>query len=132
MADMMAADAIDQWLTDGHDIRRLTCSSDGGGCIPVFDGDGELLQMGIGRSEVLAQTIAELLRMGHALPSFLPIFTANVARVLRMPSKGRIGLGSDADLVALDQDGRIKFVMARGQWMLRDGDITRRGPFEDC
>jgi len=127
----LAVEAIDRWLTEGHPLERLTCSSDGGGCLPTFDADGELIRMDVGRSDVLAQTLEGLLALGHPLERFLPIFTRNVARVLRLPQKGRLGPGLDADLVALSPEGRVRSVMCRGQWFVRDGDVVRRGPFEE-
>ena len=128
---LTAVEAIDRWLTEGHPLERLTCSSDGGGCLPTFDADGELLRMGVGRSDVLGQTIEGLLALGHPLERVLPIFTRNVARVLRLPTKGRLGPGLDADLVTLTPEGRVRSVMCRGQWVVRDGDIVRCGPFEE-
>ena len=35
-----AASAIASWLSSDLDPTRITCSSDGGGCMPVFDHDG--------------------------------------------------------------------------------------------
>jgi beta-aspartyl-dipeptidase (metallo-type) len=127
---LLASTAIDRWITEGHPIDRLTCSSDGGGCLPVFDADGELVTMDVGRSDVLSQTIQELLQMGHDLERVLPVFTSNIARILRLPKKGHLRPGADADLVAVDPGGRVMYVMARGHWVVRDGEIVRRGHFE--
>ena len=127
---LLAAAAIDRWLLEGHPIDRITCSSDGGGCLPVFDEDGELLSMDVGRSDVLVETIQSLLHMGHQLETFAPIFTSNIARTLRLPDKGHLSPGADADLVALDPEGQVRYVMCAGQWVVRDGDIVRRGNFE--
>ena len=46
------------------------------------------------------QTLRALLAAGRPMEQILPIFTRNVADVLRMPQKGRIRVGLDADLVA--------------------------------
>lgn len=127
----LAVEAIDRWLKSDQPVERLTCSSDGGGCMPTFDDDGELLRMGVGLSDVLGDTIQALLALGYPLEKFLPIFTRNVARVLRLPTKGRLGPGLDADLVTLTPEGRIRSVMSRGQWLVQDGDVIRHGPFED-
>jgi beta-aspartyl-dipeptidase (metallo-type) len=128
---LLASEAIDRWLTEKRPIEKITCSSDGGGCLPVFDADGELLSMDVGRSEVLIQTIGELLRMGHPLEAFLPIFTSNVASVLRLPHKGRLRAGGDADWVAMDAEGAIQYVMAGGEWLVREGKAVRQGTFEN-
>jgi len=127
---LLASEAIDRWIHAGKDISRVTCSSDGGGCLPVFDGDGEMLRMDVGRSNVLGQTLVELLAMGHELAQILPVFTRNVARVIRMPSKGQLVAGADADLVVLEPSGKIRHVMCGGRWVVRDGTVLTRGAFE--
>ena len=118
------------WLDSKADGRRITCSSDGAGCMPVFDEHGGLLSMDTGQVSVLLQTLKALIERGYAMERVLPVFTSNVADVLRMPRKGRIGLNSDADLVAIRPDGDIRYVMSRGQWMVMDAMPTRRGLFE--
>jgi beta-aspartyl-dipeptidase (metallo-type) len=127
---LTAADAIERWLKNALPRERLTCSSDGAGCIPVFDGGGRLVSMEVGRSSALAETLAALLLRGHALEDVLPIFTSHVARHLRLARKGLVAAGADADLVALGPRGEVREVMARGRWVVRGGSPCARGTFE--
>jgi adenine deaminase len=60
----------------------------------------------------------------------LPPYTANPARLLRLPGKGVVAPGADADLVALDAAGAPHTVIVRGQVHVRDGAVARRGSFE--
>jgi beta-aspartyl-dipeptidase (metallo-type) len=60
----------------------------------------------------------------------LPAFTSNVARLLLLPSKGRIAAGADADLVVLGTEGEVTDVMAKGQWHIVHGRAAVRGTFE--
>lgn len=124
-----AAQAIEAWLGAKLPLERLTCSSDGAGCLPVFDGDGRLVAMDVGTPHTLATTLAALLRR-HDASTVLPIFTSNVASLLRLPRKGRIAQGGDADLVVLDDAGMPRDVMARGRWLVRGGKQITHGPFE--
>ena len=101
----------------------------GAGCVPVFDGDGQLDAKDVGKPSTLADTLAALLKRRDA-SDVLPIFTSNVANLLRLPRKGRIVEGADADLVVLDGDGRPRDVMARGRWLVRSGAPVVRGSFE--
>ena len=106
-------ESIDRWFSAGENERRITCSSDGGGCLPIFDDDGEMLHMDVGRSSVLLETIRELLNIGYSLDRILPCFTTNVARVLRLKDVGRVAPGMAADLMVMDEDGALLHVMSR-------------------
>jgi len=126
-----ASEAIARALAKpGFPIAKLTCSSDGAGCLPVFDADGRLVEMDVGRPATLLVAIGELLVGGFELAMILPIFTANVAAQLRLPRKGRLERGADADLVVLDDRTQATSVMANGRWLLRDGVQMTFGTFE--
>jgi beta-aspartyl-dipeptidase (metallo-type) len=125
-----AVDAMERYFGSGAPEERVTISSDGGGCLPVFDPDGRVTSMGVGNSGSLLHTLQKLAARGHALERILPPVTSNVATLLRLPRKGRVLPGFDADLVVLDAALNIRHVMARGVWHLRDGLVVRRGLFE--
>lgn len=114
----------------GFPVARLTCSSDGAGCLPVFDADGRLVEMDIGRPATLLNALAQLCADGLPLASVLPVFTANVAAQLRLDRKGRLEANCDADLVVLDERFAANSVMAGGQWLVRDGEQMKFGMFE--
>lgn len=125
-----AADALVRYLDSGAPRDRVTISSDAGGCLPCFDAQGRVCSMDVGHSGALVETLRELLARGIALQDALPAFTSNVAALLRLPGKGRIAAGADADLVALDATGAVTDVFAGGRPHLRDGAVLRRGTFE--
>jgi beta-aspartyl-dipeptidase (metallo-type) len=125
-----AAEALVRYLDAGLPPARVTVSSDGGGCLPLFDAEGRVTSMDIGRPAALADTLRELLACGQPLERLLPALTANPAALLRLERKGRLAAGMDADLVVLDRDGGIAEVMARGRWHVRAGRPVVRGTFE--
>ncbi len=125
-----AADALARYLESGAPPGRVSVSSDGGGCLPRFDSEGRVARMDIGSPAALLETLAELLQRDFALEMVLPAFTANPAELLRLPGKGRLDVGCDADLVVLDDQDRACDVMARGVWHVRDGRPIRWGMFE--
>lgn len=125
-----AAAALLRYLDSGAPADRITVSSDGGGCLPVFNGQGEITAMDVGRPSMLLQTLQDLVQAGHPLPSVLPAFTSNVAALLRLHDRGRIAAGRQADLVVLGEDHRIDDVMASGIWHVRDGRQQVFGQFE--
>jgi beta-aspartyl-dipeptidase (metallo-type) len=125
-----AADALVRYLDAGLPADRVTVSSDGGGCLPVFDAEGRVASMDVGSPSALADTLRALLRAGQPLERVLPAFTANPAALLRLERKGRLGADADADLVVLDEDGGVAEVMARGRWHVRAAAPVVRGTFE--
>ena len=72
--------------------------------------------MDVGRPGALSECLAALLSSGCRLEEVLPFFTSNVARTLRLPQKGTIQVGADADLVTLDEHHRVRDVMLGGVW----------------
>ncbi len=124
-----AAEALTRYLEAGLPADRVTVSSDGGGCLPVFDPEGRVSAMDVGSPSAMAGTLKELLQCGQPLERVLPAFTANPARLLRL-RKGSLIPGADADLVVLDEDGDVEDVMARGRWHVLGGQPAVRGTFE--
>ncbi len=128
--EVTAVDAIARYLDLGLPLEYLTVSSDGGGCLPHFDSNGELLRMGFATSQALADLLKQLLGRGYNLNQIAPIFAQNPARYLRLQRKGTIRAGFDADFTILDSEHNISDVMALGRWHIRDGEPMIRGTFE--
>lgn len=125
-----APDAWERFLELGCPPENLTISTDGGGCLPHFNKNGELVKMDFATSAGLPDTLRKLAARGHTLDAVLPAMTSNVARLLRLPGKGRLAAGYDADVVCFDADHRVRHVMARGRWMIQDGSPAVKGTFE--
>jgi beta-aspartyl-dipeptidase (metallo-type) len=133
------ADGDDAWPADVALMRYLdsdapagnvTISSDGGGCLPEFNEQGEMTKMDIGSPHCLSDTLKRLLDRGIALPTVLPAFTENVARILRLRDKGSIGVGFAADFIVLGDTHEISDVMLGGVWHVRHGEQKVFGQFE--
>jgi beta-aspartyl-dipeptidase (metallo-type) len=126
-----AADAWEGFHDADCPPEQITISSDGGGCLPVFNQQGEMTRMDFATSAGLIETLQALVQRGHGLDKVLPSMTSNVSRLLRLGQKGTISGGQDADLLVLDEQCQVDHVMARGHWMIRSGKIERGGSFED-
>lgn len=125
---LSAADAVADWIAAGLPLERLTVSSDGGGCLPSFDGDGCMVRMGIGQSTTLLETVKELVfSRGVALEVAIGLVSTGPARAAMLPGKGVVAVGADADLVVLDERLEVDAVMARGEWLVRGAALTDRG-----
>ncbi len=127
---MSASEAWLAWHEAGAPADRLTISSDGGGCMPRFDEQGQAVSMDVGQPQLLAATMTELLNAGQSLEAVAPAFTTNPANLLRLANKGRIGIGADADLAVLDDSNRVTDLMIAGTWHVRDGKPMIFGTFE--
>src|SRR5690606_8947647 len=113
------ADAVKFLLGKGVPIERMSMSTDGGGVYPhLSDADGK---PAMARWEVKAlyTEFRAVVEAGVDLSSALRLVTANPARNLRLyPRKGAVSVGSDADLLVLEDDLTIDKVFARGRWMV--------------
>jgi beta-aspartyl-dipeptidase (metallo-type) len=125
-----APEALTRYLESGLPPSRVTVSSDGGGCLPVFDADGRVSGMDVARPSAMAETLQALLACGQPLERILPAFTSNQANLLLLPRKGYLTVGADADLVVLDEEGAVSDVMARGAWHVMQGRSVIRGMLE--
>ncbi len=125
-----AEQAILRYFASGAPVDKITASSDGGGCIPEFDSEGRISHMAVGDPMLLFQCLQNLLDGGAPLERILPVFTRNVASLLRLPKKGRIDTGCDADLLVIDDSGQHWGTMALGIWQFRNGELLQRGQFE--
>ena len=110
-----AADAIREYLASDLPGNLISVSSDGGGCLPVFDEQGRMVKYDVGTSASLLEALSELTGSGVALECALPAFTSNPAEHLRLDGKGRIAVGYDADLVVLDEDGSVASVFTAAE-----------------
>jgi len=109
-------------------------STDGNGSMPVFNKAGELVGMGIGEPITLFTALREiLLESGVSTEEALALVTSNVADRLKLANKGRLSAGNDADLLIITpSDITLRYVVAKGVIMMREGTIIRKGTFESC
>ncbi|MFK8054293.1 MAG: beta-aspartyl-peptidase [Woeseiaceae bacterium] len=128
--DGLEADAaLSLYLERGGDAGLITISTDSGGCLPTFDTDGNAIGLDYGRAQTMADTLAKCADV-LGLEAALPAFTSNPASLMRFHRKGRIAVGGDADLVLLNNHHGVESVMARGEWMVKQGHVERCGTFE--
>ncbi len=127
---LMAGAAVLDWIACGLPYERLSVSSDGGGCLPVF-ADGRMVGMGVGSASTLMATVRDLVKAGMQLAQAIAPVTLHPAEALGLSArKGWIGVGADADLVVLDgTEHRVSpwLVMARGRVMMAAGELTAAG-----
>ncbi|MFC0523581.1 beta-aspartyl-peptidase [Pontibacillus salicampi] len=123
--------ALKRMLKQGIPLEQITFTSDGQASLPDFDEQGEYVGMKIGKVSSLFQAVREaILEEGLDMATALQVITANPASILKLPRKGRLKEGMDADIVVLDQDLAIQHVFAMGQHMVNNGEAIVKGTFE--
>ncbi len=123
-------EAVNRFMHSDYPQSQLTVSSDGGGCLPIFNSDGVMTSMDFASSQAMMDVFVELLNDGAEAESILPFFTSNVAKLLCLYSKGQIAAGADADLLIFNANSLLTHVMAMGQWHVFDEEIVKQGMFE--
>ena len=115
--ERLAADGLVELLAAGVPAERITFSSDANASLPRFDGEGRLIEMRCGQIASLWQQCVRAIRLGVSLERALAVVTSNPAQALGLGSKGRIGVGQDADLLLIHaRTFAIERVMSGGQW----------------
>lgn len=130
--ELKSSDGLKKMLDAGVPIEHITFSSDGQGSLPVFNREGENIDVQVARVDTLYQEVRDAVQQENIpLETALRTITSNVADHLRLSRKGRVREGNDADLVLADPDTlEVRTVIARGQVMLRDGELLVKGSFE--
>lgn len=130
--ELKSSDALKKMLDAGVPIGHITFSSDGQGSLPIFNREGENIDVQVARVDTLYQEVRDAVQQeGIPLETALQTITSSVADHLRLTRKGRVREGNDADLVLVSPDTlEIQSVVALGQVMLRDGELLVKGSFE--
>ncbi|WP_096435813.1 beta-aspartyl-peptidase [Alteribacter populi] len=124
---------LKRMLDEGVPIEQITFTSDGQGSLPQFDENRNLVGLKIGRVVSLYNEIRDSVLEGEIpFETAIRVATSNVAHAYKLARKGKVGAGFDADLLLVSSDElTIDSVMAKGEWMMKDGGHIRKGTFED-
>lgn len=124
---------IKQLMDAGVPIEHITFTSDACGSLPDFDPvTGELKQLEMGLPEANLREIVDAV-MQEKIPfeTALKVVTSNPATALKLKQKGRIEAGKDADVLLLDADLKLHYVIAMGQFMMKEGKLVKKGAYEN-
>lgn len=123
--------AVKGLIEAGVPEENITMTSDAFGSLPHFDEEGRLIKLEMGRLTSLLNEWRDMVLIEKMpMETALKLLTSNPAAILKLDRKGSIAIDMDADLLLLDKDLQIKGLMAMGQWMVRDGELIRKGAYE--
>ena len=115
----------------GVPAGHITFSSDACGSLPGFDENGKLVKLEMGFPASNLKELADcVMKEKIPLETALKVLTSNVSTILRLPGKGFISPGMDADLLFLDQAMKMIHLIAMGKWAVRDGVVVKKGTYE--
>jgi beta-aspartyl-dipeptidase (metallo-type) len=123
--EIKCADALLQAVKAGVNLQHVTFSSDANASLPMFDAQNNFVGLGEGRIASLYEEMTDAIRLGVPVQDALRVVTSNPARILKLPHKGQLQLGADADLLLIDKNTlELKAVMAKGRWLFSDGRVA--------
>ena len=124
-------EAVKLCIEAGVPLDRITMSSDGNGSMPAFNEKGELIGLIAASPRSIYEALRNIVKTGILpLEDALKFITVNPARSLKLPNKGKIQAGYDADIVVLDKDLYIRHVFAKGRCMVSEYKAVVKGTFE--
>ncbi len=123
--NVKTAAALKYLLAAGVPPQNITMSSDGCGSLPVFDEYGNFRTLKIGQpSALFRETIDAVLLENLPLETALLPVTANPAQIWKLPRKGQLKVGYDADLVLLNPRFKIVHLLANGRFFIQNGQAV--------
>jgi len=130
--EVKSSTGLKRMLDAGVDEGHITFTSDGQGSLPAFDAQGRLQRLEVGRvTSLFAEVRDAVVVEGLPLETALRAITCNPGRILKLRGKGELAPGADADIVLLEPASlAIRGVIARGRWLMRDGEVVGKGTFE--
>ncbi|CAM2065203.1 beta-aspartyl-peptidase [Sulfidibacter corallicola] len=106
--------AMRELLEGGVPAAHVTISSDAGGSLPHFDEHGHCTGVDVGRPDSILREVLDAVEEGVPMEVAVQMATANPADILKLPRKGRLAVGHDADLVLL-RGREIEGLWSRGR-----------------
>lgn len=118
-------------MQEGFSPYNITMSSDSGGSMPLFDDKGKITKLTVGFPNTDIRTIKSLIEKGMPLELSLIPLTSSPANLLKLKNKGHIKEGFDADILLLDKNFNIVYVISKGKIMVDNYKASIYGSFEN-
>lgn len=130
--EVKCSEALKTLLGDGVPASRISFSSDGQGSLPMFDAKGHFTGMTIGRVTSNHAEFKDCVQKEKiGMEDAVRVVSTTTADHFKLPRKGYIKEGYDADAVLLDERLDVQYVFARGRMMMEKGNVLVKGTFED-
>lgn len=116
---------------DKAPLEKITMSTDSNGSMPIWNEKNEMIGMTAGKMTTMHQNVKELINVkGLPMDTAFNLVTKNVAEALEIyPKKGKIAVGSDADINLIDDNLNIITTISNGIVMKEYGEILLKENF---
>jgi len=118
-------------INQGISVDSMTFSSDGRGGVRRIDpitGEDSY------KPAPLHRNFSEMVKLvrngGVPLEQALCLITSSPAKNLKIPNKGYIREGFDADCCVLDQELKLTEVFAKGTLVMKESEVIKKGKYE--
>ena len=129
--EVKPATALRLLIESGVPASNITFSSDACGSLPGFDENGNLVKLEVGfPSSNLREFADAVLIEKLSVETALKPVTSNPATILKLPRKGFISIGMDADIILLNESMQMIHLFAMGKWVVRDNIVLKKGSYE--
>ena len=130
--EVKCSQALKRMIKAGVSVEQITFTSDAQGSLPEFDDEGHFAGLGIGRIQSLYREWRDcIIEEKIEITEALKVVTENPARILKLPEKGQLAKGFDADIVLFTPDDlTIHTVFAKGIKMVGNQEVLVKGTFE--
>jgi len=118
-------------LGAGVPAQNITFSSDACGSLPAFDEEGRLIKLETGVPSAGLREIKDAVN-NEKIPieTAIRVMTSNPASILKLPRKGFLLAGMDADILFLNMGMEMVHLMAMGRWAVKEGQVKIKGSYE--
>ncbi|MFC3094432.1 beta-aspartyl-peptidase [Alteromonas sediminis] len=130
--EIPAADAVAYCFSRGVCASQVTMSSDGNASLPVFNEQGELVGLEVGKVGSLHTSLAGLINLPDVtLQDAIATVTSTPASILKLKQKGQLAPHNDADILLCEPGSlALSHVYAKGQLLCHQGKALVKGTFE--
>lgn len=128
--ELSVFEALKQIKAANLPLSRVTVSSDSNGSLPVFNQQGELTGLTVANQKDFLQTFQQIWRENILTrKEAIQVFSTNAAGFYKLPGKGKVQPGFEADLLLVNEAAELHYVFSRGKALMERGKLRARSTF---
>ena len=126
--EVKPSEALKELLEAGVPLEHISMTSD---AHPRFDEEGHLVQLEMGDPMSMLTEVRDAVAAGILVSDAMSTVTLNPARILKLPRKGALKEGLDADILITNRDFSVDTLISMGNILVEHGKPVVWGPYEE-